>query len=29
VLGGGAAAAMTTTTGPDIVARQNGSTPAD
>ena len=29
VLGGGAAKVMTTTTGPDIAARQNGSTPAD
>jgi short-subunit dehydrogenase len=27
VLGGGAAAVMTTTTGPDMVERQNGSTP--
>jgi uncharacterized protein len=29
VLGGGAATVMTTTTGPDIEARQNGSTPGD
>jgi short-subunit dehydrogenase len=29
VLGGGAATVMTTATGPDIAARQNGSTPAD
>jgi uncharacterized protein len=29
VLGGGAATVMTTATGPDIVARQNGNTPAD